>query len=191
MQELNLLLEWSHRLHISGRYAEDAYDLFKKLCDSQFLTIHNHEALLVALSYVLYIICAENECLFSISDISKVSGCNRRRFWRLAKKNDNISTLVLKPSLFLLSYLRQLHLSKEEKARIREICKSLTNYISHSPKTILAYAIYIVVRKCTSEKFMFYNSSQKYTIRNICNFVGISPACLYRFKRQNKHLMNS
>ena len=182
-------MEWSHRLHISDRYAEDAFQLYMKMRDAHELLVHNYEALLVALSYVLYIICVENDCLFSITDIAKVTGCNRRRFWRLAKNNDKISTLVLKPTLFLLSYLRQLNMTLHEKSRIREICRSLTNYISHSPKTILAYAIYTISRQSLpQEKFMIKNSRQRYTIKNICTFVGISPACLYRFKRQNKEL---
>lgn len=188
------LYEWCHRLHLPDAiaaqclhsYTHDSLENRRKLK----LRFNNRKLALCAAAFYLYKTCRESECLVTICDIIRVTGCERKLLWRSVKLDRAISIDILKPRLLIQRYLVGLNLTQSEKSNALAMCSKFSCYIGHSPKTILAYCIYSSMNSNDSDgagaklpKRLYQLGSEAATVKNLCQHVGISPTCLFRFKR--------
>lgn len=183
---LLFVLECCSRLHASGAYAECVMRAFNKMTEERKtylgVSTKSESGAVATFSYLLYRTLINDGYVISIDEICRVSGCSRKKLWKIARKDDRINSLVIKPSQILRRYLNLISASKDQVNKIMEKCHSLESHIGHSPKTIVAFSMYDVLKGLP-----VYISGEplvkKCTIKRICTAIGVTPTCIFRLKR--------
>lgn len=190
---ISIALEWCSRLFISDSYAYEAVEYLSSMPEykKQELNIRENTVTLrhCSLAFCLYRCCRMDGCSITVSNICRVSGCNKKLVWRSVKLDSSISIAIVEPQHLLRRFTVDLCISKEEKQKVSQLCLSFSDCIGHSPKTILGYCLYAVLQdsrgsKSAERKRRLYKDDQsRVTVKNICQHLSISPTCLFRFKR--------
>ena len=176
----SFMMECCERLHLPELYASQAKYKFDKMHASEKkslgLSVKTESDAEAAFSYLLYSIFMAEGCLVSIDEMCSATGCLRKRLWKIVRQDKKLNSITVKPAQMLTRYINLFEVTKEDKLVIRRKCSELASFFGHSPKTIIAYSIYFTIRENAKPK-------RKYTLKEICAEIGITPTCIFRLRR--------
>lgn len=174
---LSYMYECCERLHQSPAYADQAMCIYQNMTKDRKLSlgisVKNEKAAAATFSYILYSVFIKEGCLVTIDEICLISGCVRRKLWKIARQDPEVNSFIIKPIQMLNRYINFFKVTRAQKDLIRLKCCELDNYIGHSPKTVVAYSIYSILQ----------GGESNYTLKNICAIIGITPTCVFRLRR--------
>jgi predicted DNA-binding transcriptional regulator AlpA len=167
-----LISEWIFRLNVPDEFVDRVLQV----------TLEKKNVLnaLDLAAYALFRTCVEQHFMVSLPEIIAVSGASYKRIWTALKGELFHGTLahrLIPPSALVRKYTAELNLTEKEIISLVTAVKLFDGYVSHSPKTIIVYVIYEQERQKLKKNI---------GIKELCEKVGISPTCLFRFRKKMK-----
>lgn len=171
-----MMMEWLHRLHISEDICFNSLELYRMEIDQYLFSSISKYAIdariINTAVFAIYTVCREKLCVVTMSDLCTVSGANIKNVWKIVKRHSIVSAEIIKPCELVHKYAFYLKLNKNEIRTVLEHVKNFERFYTHSPKTLIAYSIYIN----SKEKRI-----SKMSINYICKSLQISSSCIFRF----------
>lgn len=178
---LNLFGEWCHRLHIEECDCSYLVQIFeRKYGKSRSKSFSIQKSVKAAILF--YEEFRSRGFVLGIEDVSRVSGIPRKKLWTYIRFND-LKTDLRCDIIHLMEifdrYVALFNLPKELRDRVRCRVQMFEGYISFSPKTLIAYAIYEILNPGGK----FERGKHSSSIREICRTMEISATSFFRFKK--------